>query len=181
MISYSPSHKDLEGLRIDRIAERLGLDPVETIVRLLIDDEIDTGMILFGMNEEDVDKVISSPLVAIGSDGSVGRFGVGKPHPRRYGTFPRIIARYVREKKLLSLQEAVRKMTSLPARKLRLWDRGLIRPGFKADLVVFDFYKIEDTATYENPHSYPRGIKYVIINGRIVLREGSGEILRREM
>jgi N-acyl-D-aspartate/D-glutamate deacylase len=79
-------------------------------------------------------------------------------------------------------------MTSLPARKLRLWDRGLIRPGFKADLVVFDFYKIEDTATYENPHSYPRGIKYVIINGRIVaengrivLREGSGEILRREM
>jgi N-acyl-D-aspartate/D-glutamate deacylase len=111
----------------------------------------------------------------------VGRFGVGKPHPRRYGTFPRIIARYVREKKLLSLQEAVRKMTSLPARKLRLWDRGLIRPGFKADLVVFDFYKIEDTATYENPHSYPRGIKYVIINGRIVLREGSREILRREM
>ena len=188
MISYSPSHKDLEGLRIDKIAEKLGLDPVETIVRLLIDDEIATGMILFGMNEEDVDKVISSPLVAIGSDGSVGRFGVGKPHPRRYGTFPRIIARYVREKKLLSLQEAVRKMTSLPARKLRLWDRGLIRPGFKADLVVFDFYKIEDTATYENPHSYPRGIKYVIINGRIVaengrivLREGSGEILRREM
>lgn len=185
MISYSPRHRELEGMRLDKIAERLGLDPVEAIVRLLIEDELGTGMILFGMREEDVEKVISHPLVAIGSDGSVGRLGEGRPHPRRYGTFPRVIARYVREKKILSLPEAIRKMTSLPARKLRLWDRGVIRPGLRADLVVFDFYRIEDTATYENPHSYPRGIKYVVINGVVVAESGrlvvpgAGRVIRR--
>jgi hypothetical protein len=81
----------------------------------------------------------------------VARKDLGEPHPRAYGTFPRVIAKYVREKKLITLEEAVRKMTSLPARKLGLWDRGLIRPGMKADLVIFNFWRIEDTATYENP------------------------------
>ena len=188
MISYSLKHKEFEGSRLDKIAESLGVDPVQAMIRLLIDDELSTGMILFGMNEEDVARVISHPLVAIGSDGSVGRFGEGKPHPRRYGTFPRIIARYVREQKLVSLQEAVRKMTSLPARKLGLWDRGLIRPGFKADLVIFDYYRIEDTATYENPHQYPNGIRYVIINGRIVAENKKilrdvrpGKVLRKSV
>ncbi len=186
MISYSPKHREFEGMRLDRIAESLGLDPVEAVVKLLLDDELATGMVSFGMREEDVRTVVSHPLVAIGSDGSVGRFGVGKPHPRRYGTFPRVIAKYVREEKLLSLPEAVRKMTSLPARKLRLWNRGLIRPGFKADLVVFNYYSIEDTATYENPHSYPRGIRYVVVNGRVVVEAGklvptarAGRVLRR--
>ncbi len=186
MISYSHKHKEFEGLRLDKIAERLGLDPVDTIIKLLIDDELGTRMVMFGMREEDVARVISHPLVAVGSDGSVTRFGEGKPHPRSYGTFPRVIARYVREQKLISLPEAIRKMTSLTARKLGLWDRGLIRPGFKADLVIFDYYKIEDTATYENPHSYPNGIRYVIINGRVVAENKRiyreirpGKILRR--
>ncbi len=186
MISYSPKHRELEGMRMDRIAESLGLDPVEALVKLLLDDELATGMVSFSMREEDVRTVVSHPLVAIGSDGSVGKFGVGKPHPRRYGTFPRVIARYVREEKVLSLPEAVRKMTSLPARKLKLWNRGMIRPGFKADFVVFNYYSIEDTATYENPHSYPRGIRYVIVNGRVVVEAGklvpnvrAGRVLRR--
>ncbi|MEZ0290311.1 MAG: D-aminoacylase [Sulfolobales archaeon] len=186
MISYSPSRREFEGLRIDRIAEKLGVDPVEAVVRLLIEDQLATGMILFGMREEDVERVISHPLVAIGSDSSIRRFGEGKPHPRGYGTFPRVIARYVREKKLITLEEAVRKMTLLPARKLRLWDRGLIRPGFKADLVIFDYYRIEDTATYENPHSYPRGVRYVVVNGGVVVENSvlnksvrSGRVLRR--
>ncbi|MGC9010220.1 MAG: N-acyl-D-amino-acid deacylase family protein [Sulfolobales archaeon] len=186
MISYSHKHKEFEGSRLDKIAEKLGVDPVEAVVRLLIDDELGTRMIMFGMREEDVAKVISHPLVSIGSDGSVVKFGEGKPHPRSYGTFPRVIARYVREQKLISLPEAIRKMTSLPARKLGLWDRGLIRPGFKADLVVFDYYRIEDTATYENPHSYPNGIRYVIINGEIVAENKRinreirpGKVLRR--
>ncbi|MCS7099937.1 MAG: D-aminoacylase [Sulfolobales archaeon] len=186
MISYSPKHGEFEGMRLDKIAESMGVDPVEAMVRLLLDDELATGMVTFTMREEDVRLVISHPLVAIGSDGSVGRFGIGKPHPRRYGTFPRVIARYVREEKALSLHEAIRKMTSLPARKLRLWNRGLIRPGFKADLVVFNYYSIEDTATFENPHSYPKGIKYVIINGEVVADSGkldprvrAGKVLRR--
>ncbi|MEM4486776.1 MAG: D-aminoacylase [Zestosphaera sp.] len=168
MIAYSLKHKEFEGLRITQIAERLGLDPVEAAVRLLLDDELSTQMILFGMSEKDVDRVISHPLVAIGSDESVEKYGVGKPHPRGYGTFPRIIAKYVREKKLISLPEAVRKMTSLPARKLGLWDRGLIRPGLKADLVIFNHNTVADTATYENPHSYPKGIMWVIVNGKVV-------------
>ncbi|MCC6015141.1 MAG: D-aminoacylase [Desulfurococcaceae archaeon] len=186
MISYSPKHREFEGMRIDKIAQALGLDPVDTVVKLLIDDELATGMVTFGMREEDVRAVISHPYVAIGSDGSVGKFGVGKPHPRRYGTFPRVIAKYVREEKVLTLPEAIRKMTSLPARKLRLWDRGIIRPGFKADITIFNYYTIEDTATYENPHSYPKGIAYVIVNGKIVVEEGRlisrvrvGRVLRR--
>jgi N-acyl-D-amino-acid deacylase len=187
MISYSTKHKEFEGMRLDKIAESLGVDPVEAVVRLLVDDELATGMVSFGMREDDVRAVISHPLVAIGSDGSVGKFGEGKPHPRRYGTFPRVIARYVREEKLISLQEAVRKMTSLPARKLRLWDRGIVRPGFKADLVVFNYYTIEDTATYENPHSYPRGIAYVLVNGKVAVDRGklvptvrAGKVLKRK-
>jgi len=186
MISHSPRHREFEGMRIDKIAEALGLDPVDTVVKLLIDDELATGMVTFTMREEDVRTVISHPYVAIGSDGSVGKFGVGKPHPRRYGTFPRVIARYVREEKVLTLPEAIRKMSSLPARKLKLWDRGIIRPGFKADITVFNYYTIEDTATYENPHSYPRGVAYVIVNGRVVVEEGklvgsvrAGRVLRR--
>ncbi|HWQ17114.1 MAG TPA: D-aminoacylase [Sulfolobales archaeon] len=186
MISYSPSHRELEGMRIDKIAEKMGLDPVEAVVKMLLDDGLATRMIVFGMRREDVETAIKHPLVAIGSDGSVTRPGIGKPHPRNYGTFPKVIARYVRENKILSLQEAVRKMTSLPARKLRLWDRGIIRPGFKADLVVFNYYTIEDTATYENPHSYPKGIEYVIVNGEITVERGrllsnvrAGRILRR--
>jgi len=186
MISYSPKHREFEGMRIDKIAEALGLDPVDTVVKLLIEDELATGMVTFTMREEDVRAVISHPYVAIGSDGLVGKFGVGKPHPRRYGTFPRVIAKYVREEKVLTLPEAIRKMTSLPARKLKLWDRGIIRPGFKADITVFNYYTIEDTATYENPHSYPRGIAYVIVNGKVVVEEGklvskvrAGRVLRR--
>ena len=185
MISYSPSHKELEGKRLDDIAREWSLDITETIAKLLIDDEGATGMILFTMSENDVRKVISHPYVAIGSDGSIKKFGLGKPHPRNYGTFPRVIAKYVREEKVLSLPEAIRKMTSLPARKLKLWNRGIIRPRMKADIVIFDYYTITDTATYENPHSYPKGIKYVIVNGEIVVEDEEhtgrkpGKLLRR--
>lgn len=186
LISYSKKHPEYEGRTLYDIAESLGLDPVDTLIRILIEDELATGMILFGMDERDVEKVISHPFVAIGSDSSVGPFGEGKPHPRKYGTFPRVIARYVREKRLMTLPEAIRKMTSLPARKLGLWDRGILRPGYKADITIFNYYTIEDTATYENPHSYPKGIAYVIVNGEITLENGelkenvrNGRVLRR--
>ena len=187
LIAYSKNHPEYEGKTLYDIAEDLGLDPVDTLVKILLEDELATGMILFGMNERDVEKVISHPYVAIGSDSSVGPFGEGKPHPRKYGTFPRVIAKYVREKRLMTLPEAIRKMTSLPARKLGLWDRGIIRPGYKADITIFNYYTIEDTATYENPHSYPRGIAYVIVNGEVTIEHGklredsrNGRILRKK-
>ncbi len=172
VISLSPSHREVEGLSLEDIAKNWGLDPLEVTVKLLLDDRGLTEMLAFGMNPEEVNKVITHPLVAIGSDGMVRRLGLGKPHPRNYGTFPKVIARYVRELKLISLEEAIRKMTSLPARKLGLWDRGIVRPNFKADLVVFDMNTINDKATYENPHRYPIGIKYVIVNGEVVVDDG---------
>jgi len=172
MISSSPKHKDVEGLRINEIALKWGLEPIDVVIKLLIEDEGSTEMIAFGMNEHEVSKVISHPLVAIGSDGLIRKFGEGRPHPRNYGTFPRVIAKYVRELKLISLSEAIRKMTSLPARKLGLWNRGIIRPGFKADIVIFNYDTIKDTSTYTSPHKYPIGIEYVIVNGVVVVDGG---------
>ena len=184
-ISYSKSHNELEGLSVSEISKQLNLEPLNVIVKLLVDDEGSTSMISHGMCEEDVITALKNPLVAIGSDGSIRVYGEGKPHPRNYGAFPRVISRYVRELRVLSLTEAIRKMTSLPARKLRLWDRGIIRPGMKADLVVFNFKSIADTATYQEPHNYPKGIRYVIVNGELVVEDGKhtgskpGVLIRR--
>ncbi len=184
-ISYSESHPEVLGRSIEEISRVWESDPVSTIAKLLIEDKGLTSVVIHTMNDEDVTKAVSHPLVAIGSDGSVMRFGKGMPHPRNYGTFPRIIARYVRELKVLSLPEAVRKMTSLPARKLGLHDRGLLRPGFKADLVVFNYYTMRDRATFENPHIYSTGVEYLLVNGKLVIREGKhtevkpGRFLRR--
>lgn len=150
----------------------MGSRPIKAIAKLLVDDEGLTSAIFHTLSEDDVRHVIKSPYIVIGSDGLIRRFGEGKPHPRNYGTFPRVIAKYVREEKILTLPEAIRKMTSLPARKLKLWDREILRSGMIADIVVFNYYTIKDTATYENPHSYPKGIKYVIVNGEIVVEEG---------
>lgn len=129
------------------------------------------------------------PSVMIGSDGRAlsvtGKLAVGRPHPRYFGTFPRVLGRYVREKKVLALEEAVRKMTSLPARTLGLGDRGTLAVGQAADIVVFDPDRVEDTATFERPFSYPRGIEHVLVNGRLIVERGTlldespGKILRR--
>ena len=168
-ISYSETHKEIEGMFILDIARKWTMDPLDAVIKLLLDDSGSTAMIIYGLNQDDVDKAITHPYVAIGSDGSVKELGKGKPHPRNYGTFPRIIADYVRERKLLKLSEAIRKMTSLPARKLRIWDRGILRPGMKADIVVFNMHLIKDEATFEDPHRYPKGIRYVLVNGSIVV------------
>lgn len=183
-ISRSESHPEVEGKSIEEIAKEWNLDEFKTAVKLLVEDEGSTGMIIHGMFEEDVIKAISHPYVAIGSDGSIKKFGEGKPHPRNYGTFPRVLARYVRELKVLTLPEAIRKMTSLPARKLKLWDRGVLRPGMKADLVLFNRYTVRDTATFQDPHKYPEGILYVLVNGVLVVdgeehtRETPGKLLK---
>jgi N-acyl-D-aspartate/D-glutamate deacylase len=121
----------------------------------------------------------------VASDGEVPTFGRGNPHPRSYGTFARVLAVYVREKKLLTLEDAVRKMTSYPAQRLGLLDRGVLRPGMKADIAVFDPARVRDAATFEQPHQYAEGFAYVIVNGQIVYERGTmtrsrpGRVLRR--
>jgi N-acyl-D-amino-acid deacylase len=112
------------------------------------------------------------PLTMIGSDGEAPVFGNASPHPRAYGTFPRLLGRYVREKGVLTLEDAVRKMTSFPAARLKITDRGVLRPGMKADIVVFDPATVSDRSEFGKPHQYSVGIREVIVNGEVVLRDG---------
>jgi N-acyl-D-aspartate/D-glutamate deacylase len=145
-------------------------------------------MVNFVMAEADVDFLLPKPQSMIGSDGRSftpgGPTGTGHPHPRSYGAFPRVLARYVRDKHLLPLEEAVHKMTGKPARKLRLDRRGELRPGYFADVVVFDPATIRDRATFEAPHQFAEGIHWVIVNGHIALDRGRasaelvGQVLR---
>lgn len=125
------------------------------------------------MDDADVERIMQHPACMVGSDGTVLEYGKGVPHPRCYGTFPRILGVYVREKGVLRLEEAIRKMTSLPAQRMNLYDRGLLRPGMAADIVVFDPDRIIDSATFTNPHQYPEGIEYVFVNGSIVIDRGT--------
>jgi N-acyl-D-amino-acid deacylase len=128
------------------------------------------------MKEDDIVRIMQHPLQMIGTDSSssttIGPFSKGKPHPRHYGTYPRILGRYVREKGVLGLEEAIRKMTSLPAQRFRISDRGLLRTGMYADITIFDPETIIDKATYAEPHQFPEGIKQVIINGKIAVDNG---------
>jgi N-acyl-D-amino-acid deacylase len=125
------------------------------------------------MDDADVERILRHRACMIGSDGTVLKYGEGVPHPRCYGTFPRILGVYVRQKGVLSLEEAIRKMTSLPAQRMNLHDRGLLRPGMMADLVIFDPERILDRATFADPHQYPDGIEYVFVNGKMVVERGA--------
>ena len=184
VISYSETCKECEGRSLAEISRSWGVDPYDALFDLLLRDGARTTMVVHLMREEDVVEVLKHPLTMVGSDSWITP-PVGKPHPRFFGTFPRVIRRYVKDLRVLRLEEAVAKMTSTPARKLRIGDRGLIAPGFKADVVVFDLAKIEDRATYENPTELPQGIDYVLVNGVLAVEEGeltrarSGEVLRR--
>jgi len=165
----SEANKPLEGKSIPEIAALRGIDdPADAALDLLVEEELAVGMITFTQNEADLVNIMKHPSVSFITDGLLG----GKPHPRVYGAFPRILGRYVREQKVLSLEEAVRKMTSLPAEKLRLKKKGRIAEGFDADMTIFDFDQILDNATYENPRQYPTGIEWVIVNGKIVVEKG---------
>jgi len=116
----------------------------------------------------DLERIIQHPSTMIGSDGEIPIFGKNAPHPRSYGTFARVLGVYVRERKILTTEEAVRKMTSFPAQRLGLLDRGLLRPGMKADVVVFDTERVHDAATFDKPHQYAEGFSQVIVNGKVV-------------
>jgi N-acyl-D-amino-acid deacylase len=171
----SESNKKYEGKSIKEIASLRNLkDPMDAALDLLAEEELAVGMIIFCMDENDVVKIMKHPAVNFITDGLLG----GKPHPRVYGTFPRILGRYVREQNIISLEEAVRKMTSLPAEKLRLKTKGLLVENYDADITLFNFDKITDHATFDNPRQFPSGIEWVIVNGQIVVENGRHTHLR---
>jgi N-acyl-D-aspartate/D-glutamate deacylase len=152
------------------------------MLRLLEEEEASVSFIGHGMSEENVERVLSHPLVMVGSDGwsmaPTGKAAESRPHPRSYGTFPRVLGHYVRERQLFDLPTAVKKMTSLPASQAGITDRGRISVGMKADLVVFDADTIKDEATFESPHRFPQGIEFVLVNGITVVDKGQSTAAR---
>ncbi len=180
--------KKYEGKSIAEIAGEEGKDCCEAVFDILLNDELRSEMIYFSMCEENLEEVLRKPYTMIGSDGAAradyGVLAAGKPHPRVYGTFPRVIGRYVK-KGVVGMAEAIAKMTSMPARKIGLEGRGVISEGAYADIVIFDADKITDTATFDNPHRYPEGIELVMVNGKVAVEKGeshgvrSGKVLRK--
>jgi N-acyl-D-amino-acid deacylase len=164
----SKTNADIEGLSVAEIAEQRNIGHVAAICDILVKEKLDVSMILHQLHEDDVREILQSELVMVGTDGLFG----GRPHPRVYGTYPRILGRYVREENLFPMEAAVRKMTTLPAQVMDLDRKGLIRQGMDADLVVFDPMMVADQATYESPRRPPVGIMHVIVNGVPVIDEG---------
>jgi N-acyl-D-amino-acid deacylase len=164
------------GKRLGAYAKTTGADPYDAAVTLLKASNGGTGMVGFAMSEENLERILAHPLGMVCSDGGAfatdGPSRRGSPHPRGLGTFPRVLGRYVRERKALTLEQAVRKMSALPASRIRLGDRGRIAPKLAADLVVFDPATVIDKATYEEPFQYPEGIRAVVVNGQVTFRDG---------
>jgi N-acyl-D-amino-acid deacylase len=157
------------------------MNEAETILDMVITGRVQ--MVFFSMNEDDLKRIFRYPFNMFASDAGIVSYGSGVPHPRAYGTNARVLGKYVREEKVISIEEAIRRMTSLPANKFKLKDRGLIREGMSADFVIFDEHAISDKATFSSPHAYSTGFQYVIVNGELVLKEGkhlgvrSGQVL----
>jgi len=181
--------KELEGKTLKYWCEKKGMDlTIENGAELVIEAQVNGGAscVFHAMDEQDVERIMKHPQTMIASDGRLVKPGIGHPHPRWYGTFPRVLGHYVREKSTISLTTAIYKMTSLPAATLGLKDRGLVREQMKADLVIFNPATVIDKATFENPHQYPEGIQYVIINGQISVDNGefqklrAGQVLRKD-
>jgi len=175
-------NESYNGLTITEINKlREGAPNVDGEISTILDMMVEGGqagvnqgasMIYHYMSEEDVDTIYRYPNAAVASDGGVVAFGSGNPHPRSYGTNARILASYVRDRHVMTLEDAVRRMTSLPARTFAFHDRGIVRPGFVADLVLFDPDKVQDKATFENPHQYTEGFDYVVVNGKLAVAGG---------
>jgi N-acyl-D-amino-acid deacylase len=172
----SEALKPLTGKTLGEVAKMRGKDPVETIMDLVFEDRSRVGTIYFLMNEENIKKQIGRPWVSFGSDAASmapeGAFLKSSTHPRAYGNFARLLGKYARDEKVITLQEAVRRLTGLPATNLGLDHRGFLKPGMFADVVVFDPATIADRATFENPHQYSVGVKHVFVNGAQVLKDG---------
>jgi N-acyl-D-amino-acid deacylase len=177
-IASVPAEKDqsIVGKRLSQIAKERGADNWETLFTVLLDNEGRVGALYHMMSEDDVKTAMQFPWVSVGTDSAAikpeGELGRGQPHPRSYGTFPRILGHYVRDEKVLPLPEAIRKMTSLAASQMKVANRGSLKEGYFADVVVFDPATVADKATYEQPHQYPVGIETVIVNGVVTVRGG---------
>jgi N-acyl-D-aspartate/D-glutamate deacylase len=187
-VVHNPDLRQFQGKRLSDVAQAWGKDPIDALCDLLIQDDAFTSVAVFGMSEPDVALALQQPWVAIDNDSSgtspEGILGQEHPHPRAYGTFPRILRKYVREEKKLSLEEAIRKFSAFPAQRMRLTDRGVLKQGMWADVVIFDPATIHDVATFENPNQLSQGMNYVLVNGVPVIDEGKmtgalpGKVLR---
>jgi N-acyl-D-amino-acid deacylase len=176
LISRCDWDPSLAGKRLDDVTRARGKtgsveDAADTALWLV--ENGDCGGIYFAISEDDVQRVLRHPASMVASDGAVVVFGRANPHPRSYGTFVRVLGRYVRELKVLTLEDAVRKMSSYPAQRIGLTDRGVLRERMKADLVMFDPATVGDLATFEQPHQYARGVSLVVINGQVVFDNGT--------
>ena len=187
-VVHNPKLLPLQGKRLSEIAKLWNKDPMDTLFDLLIEDDGFTSVAVFGMSEPDVTLALQQPWVAINNDSSgaspEGILGQEHPHPRAYGTFPHILRKYVREEKNLTLEDAIRKFSALPAQRMRLSDRGVLKEGMWADVVVFDPETVKDIATFENPNQLSQGMEYVLVNGVAVIAGGKmtgklpGKVLR---
>jgi N-acyl-D-aspartate/D-glutamate deacylase len=177
LVSFSnPAYRKYEGHRMNELMQTIGGDPLDVLFKVLQDNDGSVPTVFFHHDENDMRLALKQPFVSIGSDGFAlpadGKNSESHPHPRSFGTFPRVLGRYVRDDKVIPLEDAIRKMTSANASKLHLWDRGLLRPGLWADVTVFDPKTIIDNATYESPNQYPTGVEYVFVNGAVVIDKG---------
>jgi N-acyl-D-amino-acid deacylase len=183
----NPDLMPLQGKRLSEIAKLWNKDPMDALFDFLIQDPT-TGVAVFGMSQPDVTLALQQPWVAIDNDSEGtspdGILGEAHPHPRAYGTFPRILAKYVREQKVLTLEDAIRKFSALPAQRMRLADRGVLKAGMWADVVIFDPATVHDRATFDNPNQLSEGMEYVLVNGVPVIDQGKmtgalpGKVLR---
>ena len=187
-VVQNPKLLSLQGKTLAEVAKLWGKDPMEALFELLIEDKAFTSVAVFGMSEPDVALVLQQPWVSVDNDSSgtapEGILGQEHPHPRAYGTFPRILRKYVREEKKLTLEDAIRKFSALPAQRMRLTDRGVLKTGMWADVVIFDPATIHDVATFEHPNQLSQGMEYVLVNGVPVIEQGKmtgalpGRVLR---
>lgn len=159
--------KSIEAINLMKGRKHKAKYEAETVIDIMLNGG--AGAVFHGMGEEDVQRIMQYPFGMFASDASIRIWGEGMPHPRGYGTNAKVLARYVREEKIISLEEAIRRMTSLPAQKFQLQGRGLIKEGMFADVVIFDEHAVQDMATFEKPHAYSKGFKYVIVNGKLTV------------
>jgi N-acyl-D-amino-acid deacylase len=187
--SRSERNRQLSGQTVAQIAAAWGCRPGEAVIRLLLEEECVAGAIFFSMAAEDVATILADPEVSVASDGqgmNAAEAAGEAAHPRSYGTFTRVLGRSVRDEGLLPLSTAIHKMTGLPASRLGLVDRGLVRTGFAADLALFDPGAVNDLADYADPHRYAVGMVHLLVNGVEVIRDGaltgrrSGRVVRRK-
>jgi N-acyl-D-aspartate/D-glutamate deacylase len=173
----NPANAKYENRNLEDIAKEMGKDPRDAAWDLVLQGQGRVMAIYHMMSEEDVRTALQYPWTSIGSDAGAS-LGAGQtdllglPHPRSYGTFPRVIAKYVREDQAITLEDAIRKMSGWPATRMRIPERGFLRQGFWADVVIFDYDRIRDVSTYERPTEYPEGIDYVLVNGVVVVENG---------